>query len=88
MLIRLQNNIKLRAVAANDAPRALEVLQSMTLLAPHRGDLWWETALLHSRLGNMRTAIATLESYLADKANEGGRAEIEDLLQKLRSKVN
>ena len=88
VLIRLQNNIKLRAVAANDAPRALEVLQSMTLLAPHRGDLWWETALLHSRLGNMRTAIATLESYLADKTNDGGRAEIEDLLQKLWSKVN
>lgn len=88
VLIRLQNNIKLRALAANNAQRALEVLHSMTLLAPHRGELWWETALLHSRLGSMRTAIATLESYLADKTNDGGRAEIEDLLQKLRSKVN
>ena len=37
----------------------------MTLIAPDRGELWWETALLHSRLGNMRTAIATLETYLA-----------------------
>lgn len=87
VLIRLQNNIKLRALAANDAPRALEVLHSMMLVAPHRGELWWETALLHSRLGNMRTAIATLESYLAGN-NDGGREEIEDLLRKLRNKVN
>ncbi len=71
VLIRLQNNIKLRALAADDMRRALEVLNTMTLLAPTRGELWWETALLHSRLGNMRTAIAMLENYLAGTTNDG-----------------
>ena len=88
VLIRLQNNIKLRALAANDPARALDVLQTMTLLAPDSGELWWETALLQSRLGNMRTAIATLESYLAGGSAHANRHEIEDLLRRLRSKVN
>lgn len=88
VLIRLQNNIKLRALAGNDSARALEVLETMTLLAPDRGELWWETALLHSRLGNMRTAIATLESYLAAGSHDANRNDIEDLLRRLRSKVN
>jgi regulator of sirC expression with transglutaminase-like and TPR domain len=88
VLIRLQNNIKLRALAANDPRRALDVLQTMALLAPNRSELCWETAVLHSRLGNMRTAIATLETYLAGGAGDENRTEIEDLLRRLRSKVN
>ena len=88
VLIRLQNNIKLRALAANDPARALDVLQTMTLLAPDSGELWWETALLQSRLGNMRTAIATLESYLAGGSAHANRNDIEDLLRRLRSRVN
>ena len=88
VLIRLQNNIKLRALAAHDAARALDVLRTMTALAPDRGELWWETALLHSRLGNMRTAITTLENYLAGRTNVEVRTEIQDLLERLRSKIN
>jgi regulator of sirC expression with transglutaminase-like and TPR domain len=88
VLIRLQNNIKLRALAANDPARALEMLETMTLLAPERGELWWETALLHSRVGNIRTAIATLESYLAGNSADANRTQIEDLVRRLRSKVN
>jgi regulator of sirC expression with transglutaminase-like and TPR domain len=87
VLIRLQNNIKLRALAANDLPRALDVLDTMTRLAPDRGELWRETAMLHSRLGNLKTAIATLEGFLA-AAPEAGRGDIEDLLDRLRSRVN
>lgn len=90
VLIRLQNNIKLRAIAANDLQRGLDVLQSMTLIAPERGELWWETAVLHSRLGNLKTAIATLEGFLArpSAAGNSGVGDLEDLLRRLRSKVN
>lgn len=89
VLIRLQNNIKMRAIAGDDLPRALEVLETMTLIAPDRGDLWWETALLQSRLGNLKTAIATLEGVLAGPSVEaGGRDDLEELLRRLRSSVN
>lgn len=90
ILIRLQNNIKLRAIAADDLQRGLDVLRTMTLIAPERGELWWETAVLHSRLGNLKTAIATLERFLSgpSAAANTGRSELEDLLRRLRSKVN
>lgn len=90
VLIRLQNNIKLRAIGADDIERGLDVLQTMTLIAPDRGELWWEIAVLHSRLGNLKTAIATLEGYLAGPAAAAntGRGELEDLLRRLRGKVN
>ena len=90
VLLRLQNNIKLRAVATEDLERALAVLSTMTLIAPDRGELWWETAVLQSRLGKLRSAIATLEGFLARPAAAaaGGRSELEDLLRRLRSKVN
>lgn len=88
ILIRLQNNIKTRAMGAGNLPRALEVLERMTALTPERSELWWETAMLHSRLGNLRTAIATLETYLAAGSPPTGAREIEELLQRLRGRVN
>lgn len=88
ILLRLQNNIKLRAIAGGDLTQAIDILQSMTLIAPDRGEIAWEMGVLHSRLGNVKTAIATLESYLAAGAGASGTAEIEDLLRRLRSRIN
>jgi len=88
ILVRLQNNIKLRAVRDKDLPRALEVLETMTSIAPRRTELWWETAVLHHRLGNVKTAIAILEEFLAGTAGDGEIAVIEDLLRQLRTRLN
>lgn len=88
VLIRLQNNLKQRALAVNDLPRAIEVLQSMTAIAPDRSELWWETAHLHGQLGNLKTAIATLEGFLAEDGSDGDRGQLEELLRHLRSRVN
>lgn len=88
ILVRLQNNIKLRAVRDKDLPRALEVLETMTSIAPRRTELCWETAVLHHRLGNVKKAIAILEAFLAGTTGDGEIAVIEDLLRKLRNQVN
>ncbi|MFO1128482.1 MAG: transglutaminase-like domain-containing protein [Rhodospirillales bacterium] len=87
ILLRLQNNIKLRAIGAGDLTRAIDILQSMTLIAPDRGEIAWETGVLLSRLGNVKTAIATLESYLAAGAVASGAAQIEELLRRLKAGV-
>jgi regulator of sirC expression with transglutaminase-like and TPR domain len=88
ILLRLQNNIKLRAIGSGDLARAIDVLQSMTLIAPERGEIAWELGVLHSRLGNVKTAIATLESYLAAGGGASGTAEIQDLLRRLKAGVH
>jgi regulator of sirC expression with transglutaminase-like and TPR domain len=88
ILIRLQNNIKLRAIAAGNMARATEVIETMTLFAPDRSELSWELAVLQSRSGNLRRAIATLERFLADRPAADGRDQLEDLLHRLRGRVN
>lgn len=88
ILIRLQNNIKLRAVRRGELERAINVLHAMTLFAPERTELWWEQAVLHYQLGNVGSAITTLENYLARPNENPGHHEIEDLLRKLRSQGN
>ncbi len=88
ILIRLQNNIKSRAISAGDLTRGLEILERMNAIAPNRSELWWETAMLHSRLGNIHTAIATLEACLAAGTIVSGAHEIEELLQRLIERMN
>ncbi len=88
ILVRLQNNIKFRAIRDKDLTRALEVLETMTLIAPQRTELWWETAVLHHRLGNLKTAITVLETFLAGENGDGEISLIEDLLRQLRTRLN
>ena len=88
ILIRLQNNIKIRVFAAGDLRRAARVLEGMTLIAPSRAELWWELAIIQTRLGDMRTAIATLENGLAAGGDIAGRDELEGLLSRLRAHFN
>lgn len=86
-LLRLYNGVKLTAIAAGELSRALDVLEALRLLVPARSELWWETAVLLSRLGNVSTAISTLEAYLSEAAPASGRDQIEDLLKRLRARA-
>lgn len=88
ILIRLLNNIKLRAVGAGNLPRAVDILQRMTLLAPQRMELWWEMAVLHGRMGNLATAITTLERTLQNEPANPETAHLAELLRRLRAQVN
>lgn len=50
VLLRLQNNIKSRALAQGDAQRAVDVVESMVLIAPGNVSLGDELAALRARL--------------------------------------
>lgn len=88
ILIRLQNNIKIRAIAGGDTDLALRVLETLMAIAPMRTEFWWEAALMHYQRGNIRTAIETLEGFLDERASAGPHERIETLLRKLRSRLN
>jgi regulator of sirC expression with transglutaminase-like and TPR domain len=87
VLVRLQSNIKMRALVTGDLARALEVLETLTTLAPDRSDFWWETALVHYQRGNAGTAIRLLEGYLERPHGSGGVDRIEELLRRLKGRV-
>lgn len=89
VLIRLQNNIKMRAVAGGDPALALKTLDALMAIAPGRTEFWWEAALIHYQRGNIRSAINTLEGFLdGTPADDGPHEQIEKLLRKLRGRLN
>ena len=64
VLLRLQNNIKTRALKARETSRAIEMLKRMTLIAPKRNILWLELAHLQESLGALSAARTAYENCL------------------------
>ena len=65
VLLRLQNNLKLRALSAGDHARGLELTRRMVLIAPRRSDLWFDLARLNEALGVLGAARRAFETCLA-----------------------
>ncbi|WP_448207035.1 SirB1 family protein [Azospirillum sp. sgz302134] len=88
VLLRLQNNIKLRHLSAHDVPKALEVLEAMRLFAPEEPSLWRETGLLEAHAGNLTAAVAALESFMALTDSDRHRHQTAALIQQLKNRLN
>ncbi len=88
ILLRLQNNIKIRLLNANEPTRALPVLERMLLLAPNDAALWRETGLLHRNLENLRAAIQALENAHRLAAAVAARQRIAAEITAIKSRLN
>ncbi len=88
VLLRLQNNIKLRHLSGHDVPKALEVLEAMRLFAPLEPSLWRETGLLEAHAGNLRDAIAALETFMELTDSDRHRHQTASLIQQLKNRLN
>lgn len=84
VLVRLQNNIKLRQMQRGDNLAAAATLDAMLWIAPTDKTLWREKALLAAQLGRVDSAVAALEEYIALETLDGPRHDAALLLQKLR----
>ena len=87
-LIRLLNNIKLRAVSANNYQRGAEIVERMLLIAPQRLSLLQEASIFYSRIGNLHRAAMLLENFLTQSTNDAERHEVATLLHRVRSRLN
>ena len=88
ILMRLQNNIKTRALQGDDLARAITVLERIVLFAPDSLDSWRELGVLRPRLGDVKGGIAALEHCLELDAQDPQRARVNRLLEKLRASLN
>lgn len=88
ILLRLQNNLKLRLIGADQIAKAAAVVDTMLLFAPDEPDLWREAALLNAHVGNLAAAIGACEAFLERAAGDTGRHRIAALLQRLRGQLN
>jgi regulator of sirC expression with transglutaminase-like and TPR domain len=88
ILLRLQNNIKLRLLEAKRTEAAVTVLERMVLTAPQEPSLWHECAGLHESLGNLRTAASCFERVIALAGGGTARQAAAAALAKLRLRLN
>ncbi len=88
ILLRLQNNIKVRLLQRRQPEEALTITQSMLLIAPRRAELWREAGILHGHLENFRAALMSFENTLALAEDETLRHEAASLIQKIHGHLN
>ncbi len=88
VLLRLQNNIRLRLAQRRQFEPALGVLDRMAWIAPDLPELWRERAMLEAALGRFKGAIASLERYIALERADAPRLEAAALLQRFRTRLN
>ena len=88
ILLRLQNNIKLRLVQAKRVEAALGIVDAMLLLAPEKPWLWREAGLMNAHIGKLKTAVAALETYIDRETRPGPRSEAQAMIDGLRGQMN
>jgi len=88
ILLRLQNNIKVRLLQADRVAEALVIIERMQLIAPAEPMLWLEAGGYHARLGNLRAAIEAAERCGALASDEALRQRAASLLQELKGRLN
>ena len=88
VLLRLQNNIKMRRLRAPDLAGALACAEDMLRIAPDEAPLWRETALMHQRLDQVSAALRCYERFL-DLVPQGDAAtRARAAMEELRSRLN
>ena len=65
VLLRLTNNLKLRALNNGERVRALEIAKRMVLIAPRRPELWMDLARLNEASGALGAAQRAYEACLS-----------------------
>lgn len=92
VLLRLQNNLKLRHLRDNRADKAAEVVENMLLFAPDQPALWREAGLLNAHVGNLGSAIKAFETFMEMGKRLGTSAQLlhqtATLVQQLKTRLN
>ena len=88
VILRLEDNIRLRQMQRGDLADAAETLDAMLLVAPGVDFLWREAGLVNARLGHLQRAVAALETYLAQAPGAEQGYQVSLLLQELRARLN
>jgi regulator of sirC expression with transglutaminase-like and TPR domain len=88
VLLRLQNNVKLRLIQMDQPGKAAATVEAMLLFAPRLHGLWREAGLMHMHAGNLGHAIAAFEAYLERETDGEMRRQVSAHLQRLRRQLN
>jgi regulator of sirC expression with transglutaminase-like and TPR domain len=87
ILLRLQNNIKVRALRSGDLAYATTILERCLIIAPDEPGLWHQSGTLHARLSNDEKALAAFEKFLALNHDPRHQQRIRSLAAELRDRI-
>lgn len=87
LVIRLQNDVKLRLLRCGRIDKAVAVVEATLLVAPDAAMLWREAGLMHLRLDQPQNAVAALEQFIARTSNAMARARTLALLAELKNRL-
>lgn len=91
VLLRLENNVRLRLEQREEWPAAMRSLERMLIIAPDQPPLLFEAGQLNVRLDKRRAAIEAFERFLDLDRGQGDpemRRNASALLQELRRGLN
>ena len=90
VLLRLENNVRLRLARREDWPATARSLDRMLAIAPDRSQLLFEAGQLNVQLDKRRAAIAAFERFLAVDDDVGSELQARAIaqLQELRRGLN
>ena len=88
ILIRLQNNIKTRALRDNNTHRAIKILHSMTLIQPKNLGILAELVLLESAEGHYQSALKKINHFLEQNSLSEGTSYLIDLRENFKRNLN
>lgn len=88
VLVRLQNNLKIRLLEKGEEEQALAVVEATRLIAPDDSRLLFDAGVLYARTDQRQAAIATLTRYLDFITTPAARLEVLSLLRALQTTLN
>ena len=88
VLLRLQNNIKIRALAAHQLDRAAEILRRMSLVAPEAAAVWFERGVLEEKMDHLTAASHAFVACRERADSQRLRDQAEQALSRLRQRLN
>lgn len=88
ILLRLQNNIKVRCLKKGDTAGGLAAVERMALVAPRHPGVWYEAATLNAELGQLQRAGACLDAVARLDREGQFKRQAEALRAALKARLN
>ena len=88
ILVRLQNNIKIRALREGDKERAIKILQSIVLIIPTSVEFLAELAMLEASSGRIKSAVERLDRFIERNRDISNASSILSLKEQLNRSLN
>lgn len=88
VLLRLENNIKLRLIRDGRLQEAADLIARMLLVAPRQPPLWRELGLIQARLGNLQHAALAMQTFIDLQPSPEEMRHAAQVLRDLKNRLN